>query len=233
MTTLATFRQQLADEFGLANDSSLEQGNIDAAVNDAVQKVLEDTHCYIKETIFSGFDGSSADYTMDSTILEIVDLYLTSQGTNYKLERLTFQDLIERRRIASPSGSPSMYYAVQGANLFSFHPAPGSSDTLTVYHVPVPTALSGSADDPSSTSLGGIPTFLHRGIFYWAASILGSYDDDQSSQQGQRYLALYAQEITRYKKMLRRRGGNRNARAVPNDVKRRRTFHTNDIYPNR
>ena len=35
------------------------------------------------------------------------------------------------------------------------------------------------------------------------------------------------------KKMLRRRGGNRNARAVPNDVKRRRTFHTNDIYPNR
>lgn len=231
---LSQFRTALSNELGLDNNANTEQSIIDDAVNNAVQKVLEDTHCFVEEVDYSGgFDGTSGDYTLDTAILAVIDMYLTTQGANYHLERLTFQDLIERRRIASPSGSPTMYYAIQGDNLISFHPAPGTGDVLKMYQVPVPTALALTGDDPSNTSLAGIPSLLHRAIFYWAARELASYDDDATSQQGILYDQKYQAEVTRYKKMLRKMGGNRNARAVVNDVKRRRTFHTNDIYPNR
>jgi hypothetical protein len=112
-----------------------------------------------------------------------------------------------------------------------FYPAPGTGGTLTVYHVPTPTALSASGDDPSVAANGGVPQILHEAIKWYACSIAASYDDDQTSAQGQRYRDWYKEEITRYREILRKRGGTRNARAVVNDKRRRRVGHTNDVYP--
>ena len=194
-------------------------------------RVLQDTECYIKETEYSGFDGSSTDYTMDSAILEVKDMFLISGTVNYRLERVSLDELIERKRMSTPVGSPTMYFAVNGENMLQLWPAPGTGDQLLVYYTPIPTALSATADDPSNTTYGGVPAYFHLAILYWACSRAGSYDDDASSAQGQRYLQLYQEEIARARKHMRKRGGNRNERAVPNDVKRRRAFHTNDIYP--
>jgi hypothetical protein len=197
-----------------------------------VQRVLEDTHCYVTSAVISGFDGTSFDYTLDSTILEIVEMQFTSGGTTYPIERLAVPDLLERRRVANPSGTPTTYVALGGANLLMFYPTPGSSATLSIYYVPVPTAMSGSTDDPSNVVFGGVPQILHRGIFYWACAECASYDDDQSSAQGQRYRDDYDKEITRYKTIIRKRAGSRNARAIVNDKRRSgRRYSDNSVYP--
>jgi hypothetical protein len=229
---LAQFETACANELGL--DATNEKTTIDDAINVAVQRVLEDTHCYVKKIDYTGFDGTDGDYVLDDTILEIIELYISSGSTQYQLTRVSVPELIERRRVSVASGSPTSFYAETGANLMMFWPAPTADATLTLYHVPVPTALSGGTDDPSvttPTNFGGIPTILHRAIFYFACSELASYDDDASSAQGQRYRDWYDKEIIRYQKILRKKGGDRNARAIVNEKRRRRAFHTNDIYP--
>ena len=231
---LGQFRTKIASEIGVgskADGSGSEQTVVDDAINRAVQRVLEDTHCYVKEIDYTGWDGTSQNYTLDAAILEIVEVQLSSTGVTYPLERLSIIDLLERRRQGQTSGTPSRYYSVQGANMLMFYPAPGSGDTLTTYVVPVPTALAAQSDDPSTTTMGGIPEILHEAIFLYACSQIGSYDDDQTSAQGQRYRDWYDKEITRYKTILRKRGGTRNARAVVNDKRRRRTMHDNSTYP--
>jgi len=231
---LGQFRVAIANELGVSSNAAgtgTEQTAVDDAINTAVLRVLEDTHCYVKKTTFTGFDGSSLDYTMDSTILEIIELQLTSTGTVYSLERLSVIDLLERRRVGASTGSPTAFYAVTGANLLMFYPAPGTGDTLSIYNVPIPTALSASADDPSTASVAGVPAILHEAIFLYACSRIASGDDDQTSAQGQRYRDWYDKEIERYRGILRKRGGSRNARAVVNEKRRRSPNHTNDVYP--
>lgn len=229
MTDLSTFETQCANELGLSTTE--EKDVIDNALNLGVQRVLEDTHCYVVRIDYNGFDGSSDDWTLDASILDIVEMYTLSSGTRYSLSRVSITDLLEKRRVGIPSGTPTQFYAVSGANLIMFWPPPGPDDTLTVYGIPIPTPLSGDTDDPSNTTYGGIPSILHRAIFYFACSELGSYDDDQSSAQGQRYRDWYTLEIARYHKIIREKGGNRNARAIVNEKRRRRAYHTNDIYP--
>ncbi len=228
---LSQFRTSVSSEIGLDNNASTEQGIIDDAVNAGVLRVLEDTHCYVNEASMTGFDGSSTDFTIDTNVFEFVDLYSTSGGSNYRLERVSINELIERKRSILVQSAPTQIYAINGENMVQFWPAPGASDTMTVYYVPKPTALSASGDDPSSVTLGGIPSYFHQAIKYWAFSECASYDDDQSSAQGQRYRQEYDQEIVRLRKHMRRRGGNRNQRAVVNDVKRRRGLHDNSTYP--
>jgi hypothetical protein len=226
---LSQFETALGNELGL--DTTNEKTTIDDAINRAVQRVVEENHCYVKEIDYSGWDGTSVNYTLDSAILEILEVTLTSTGIVYPLERLSIEDMLERRRTGQQTGSPTRFYSVQGANLLMFYPAPGTGDTLTTYVVPLPTALANPTDDPSSTSFAGVPEVLHEAIFLYAASKLASYDDDQSSAQGQRYRDWYNEELTRYKTILRKRGGTRNARAVVNDKRRRRLYHDNSIYP--
>lgn len=205
-------------------------------MNEGVIKVLEDTHCYVKSQSFTAlsavpFDGTTTDFTFDSGILEIVDAYFTSSGVNYRLDRVSVNELIERKRVSVPSGTPTMYVAVNGENMLQFWPAPGSGDSLMVWFVPIPTALSASSDDPSVNANGGVPKYMHKAIEYWACAEAADYDDDQSSAQGQRYRDDYNLEIVRYRKHMRRRGGNRNQRARVNETRRPRPYHTNDIWP--
>ena len=231
MSTLLQFETAVSNETGLSLTLAAEKTIIDDAVNQGVQRVLEDTHCYVKKADYTGWDGTSLNYTIDPTILEIIELYSTSTGTQYPLERISEIEMIERRRLGQPSGTPAQVYALSGANLLMFWPAPGTSDTVTIYNVPIPTALANPTDDPSSTTYGGIPSILHEAIFYHACRKAASYDDDQSSAQGQRYSDWYDKEIVRYRNIIRKRGGDRNPRAVVNDKRRKRAYHTNDIYP--
>lgn len=229
---LGQFETAVASEIGLTVSDTNEKTLIDLAINRGVQRVLEDTKCYVKKIDYTGFDGTDGDYTLDSGILVVKDLYLTSSaGTRYDLTRVSVEELNERRRISVATGSPATMFAETGANLIMFWPAPGTGDTLSVYHVPLPTALAGSTDDPSTTTFGGVPEILHEAIFLFACKKAASYDDDQTSAQGQRYQDWYDKEITRYHKILREKGGDRNARAIVNEKRRRRAFHDNSIYP--
>jgi hypothetical protein len=240
--TLAQLRTAVASELGLdanADGTGTECGLVDNWLNEGVTRVLMDTGCYVTSesltvsslTSVSSLGGMIVDYQMPTEVLEIVDLYLASGGTNYRLDRASVPEIIERRRLSIPSNSPVQVYALAGADLLMFWPLPGSTDVIELYYIPVPAAMSASSDDPSTASLGGIPKQLHYAIEFWAESRGASYDDDQSSAQGARYQQNYKDELTRYKKFLRERGGIRNQRAVVNDKRRNRSFHDNSIYP--
>lgn len=228
MASLLELETQVSGELGL--HAVNEKTEIDVAINQAVQRVLEDTHCFVERTDYSGTWDGSGDFTLDAGVLEIVELQLTSTGTEYAFERLSVIDLLERRRVGRPTGSPTCYYALTGANLLMLYPAPEASDVLTVYNVPVPTPLSAPTDDPSDVT-SGVPSILHEAIFLYACSKLASGDDDQTSAQGQRYRDWYKEEITRYHLILRKRGGSRNARVVVNAKRRRHAYHDNSVYP--
>lgn len=233
---------QVGHELGVdsaADGSGTEQTDVDNWIQLALERVLMDTGCYVTSESFSvsslsavsSLSGAVTDYLMPAEVLEIVGLYIQSAGTNYRLERVSVPDVIEQRRISAPLNSPTQVFALAGADLLMFWPFPSSTDTIELYYIPVPAALSASGDDPATASKGGIPTQLHRAIFYWACAEGASYDDDQTSAQGQRYRDDYDKEITRYHKFLRLRGGKRNARAVVNSGRNNRRYHDNSIYP--
>lgn len=239
---LADLRSGVAGKIGLDNNAATEQPYIDKWVNQARDRVLMDTGCYVTAeslavsslTQVSSLSGAIVDYTIPTEALEIVDLYIVSSASsipNVAVDRVSVPDLIEKRRISLPTGSPSQFYALGGANLLMFWPLPASTDVIELYYIPVPTDLSSDTHDPSTTTYGGIPKQLHKAIEFWACAEAADEDDDQSSAQGERYRQLYMAELTRYHKFLRKRGGIRNQRAVVNDTRRRpRRFHSNDVY---
>lgn len=162
--------------------------------NDAVIDMLLRTHVYVTTATMTMTAGQG-DYTLDSGVLAIDDIYLTSQGSNYRVRRLSSTDLINLR-LFSVSSSPIQMYAMSGANLFMVYPTPLIADTLTIYYAPRPTALANPTDDPSTTGLGGIPAEYHYGLelcMQWKAA---DAFDDESSQNGETYRRAYLGDPT-------------------------------------
>lgn len=167
-----------------------------------------DTACYVASATIT-IASSTGDYTLDSSVLEIVDMYPTASGISYTMEQLTVPELNAVRRNATTAAAPTVYYALSGQNLLLFHPYPSTGGTFTMYYVPVPTALSAGTDDPSSATLGGIPTAYHKAIEYFACAEAADANDDESSQNGLKYFQMYQDQVKKIRRQLRRRGGNR------------------------
>jgi hypothetical protein len=185
--------------------------------------MLRRTHVYVAAATMN-LTAAQGDYTLDTNILAIEDIYTTSSGSNFRLRRMSTTDLINLR-IFSVTTSPTQMYSLSGSNLLMLYPAPlSSADTLTTYYVPRPTALSGNTDDPSTTSLGGIPSEFHYGLelfMQWKAA--DAFDDEQSSG-GESYKRMYIGDPTAppgteqrqgfigtMKKDIRRKGGKKMA----------------------
>jgi hypothetical protein len=217
---------------GLDNSVSGDQGFIDGWVNDGVNQVLLDTACY--QTSQTITPGASADYTLASSVLEIIEMYPTSGGISYTMERLTVPELLSLRRNSTAATSPALFYALAGNNTVLFHPAPGASDTFTMYYVPTPTALSAGTDDPSGATTGGIPVAYHKAIEFYACSEAADANDDASSQEGAKYFQLYQDQVKKIKGHLRRRGGQKKPRAKatgPKGFRGHYPNHDNSTYP--
>jgi hypothetical protein len=80
--------------------------------------------------------ADEGDYTLDTDILDIMDVYSTSGSQDYRMERISVPELLEMRRGASTMVGPARYYATAGANLLMVYPTPTGADELTVYFVP-------------------------------------------------------------------------------------------------
>ena len=205
---LTTFRSRVSAAIGLDNtDGGAEQGYIDSWVNEAVEQFLARTgiHAAVSTSALTPGDG---DYELDSSILEIKDIYITDAGgNNIPLEPMQEHEILERRRYASAGDHP-YYYAVQGANLLMLWPTPSSALTLTYYYVPKPSALlvSGS-DDPSTASLGGIPTQFHPALEAYAKWRGSDYDDDATAQEGLVYQQEWEKELAQARITMNRMKG--------------------------
>jgi len=222
MSTLATLQSDVAGVLGLDFDAA-SPANGDGPrllgwANDAVIDILQRTHCYIALSTMAMTPGTG-DYDLDSDILAIEDMYLSSSGSNSRVRRLSTTDLLGLR-VDSVNSSPAQVYAVNGANMLMVYPTPLQADTLTIYYVPRPTPLANPTDDPSVAGFGGIPPEFHYGLELYMMWKAAAMFDDESSSNGESYRREYLGDPTAppgteqrdgfvgtMKKNMRRKGG--------------------------
>lgn len=182
--------------------------------------------------------ANTGDYTLPTGILSVRAFqWANAGGSSGVPERVSVDEILRLRSWADGSSStlPATYYAVAGTNLLMVYPTPSSADTITVYYVPRPTAMSSASHDPSNATYGGVPAEFHPAVEKYALWHLASMDDDQTSGQGERYRIEYEGDNGRGGLIARMRGqilrhGGRPGRAqfAPS---RRRLGGRNDVYP--
>lgn len=217
MSSLATLQTNVAAELGLVNDSPGDQPQITAALNKAVVDMLRKTHCYVISDTMGPLTIGTGDYDLDSSILAIDEVYMgpASASGGHTLERISSGEMISMRAYASSAQGSPLFYALMGANRLLLSPIPAAADTLTIYQVPRPTAMSSGSHDPSNGTYGGIPAEFHDGLELYAEGRLASLADDASSAQGVRYQNDYKAFIREMKGDLQLKGGKRLARILP------------------
>jgi hypothetical protein len=224
MATLAQFRSRVQAKIGLdATASGTDEVLLDSWINEGVTDFLLQTQCKVISATMTMIVGTS-DYTLDTAILVIKDVYITSGSDLTGLEQWSPYELLARRRANTTQSSPATAYAVMGGNLFLVYPTPSAADVITLYYVPRPVTLSAGGDTPSE-----IPVEFHKAVEYYALAQAADYDDDASSAQGLRYRDLYLSEVGKARKYLNVKGNARLPRAVVG--RRRLVSPRNDVYP--
>lgn len=224
MTTLAQFRTAIANQVGLDNSTGGDQGAIDLWINEGYTELVLRTNAKVQKETFTLIVGTS-DYTLPTTLLKIQQAYIVSTATPYNLQRVAPEQIISMRLSSSANVSPAQYYSLQGSDLFMIYPTPATADTLTVYYVARPTALSVSSDSPSD-----LPAEWHKGIEYYGLWQAAQYDDDASSHNGADYMQLFEALIARARREIAMKGGNRLPR-VKVDPRRAPIPHDRSMYP--
>lgn len=172
-------------------------------------------------------------YTLPTSALAIQDIsYTTADGTSGQLIRVTPDDILRYRAVTPATGARVKYYALNGHDLLMLYPTPSSADTISIFYVPRPTALSSTsstAHDPSSETYGGIPTEYHKAIELYALAQAAEYTDHQPSQFGARYKAEYEAKLVEIKRAMRHKGGRSLGPAIVG--KRRPLVGDNSTYP--
>ncbi len=228
---LGTIRTNVASVLGLDNSVAGDQTLIDQWANEAVVDILMQTDVYVNcanVTLTSGTD----EYDLASTILKIRYAYLDPvTGSNRLMERKSPFEIIDMRiRTSNNTGGPYCY-AVQGDNRLMLYPTPAAADVMRLWYVPKPSAsMNGPNDDPSSNSLGGIPTQYHDLIVDYALWRGADHEDDADSQGGERYAQRYALGIKEVLRNLQRKGGVRQPQAI-RARSRTRGLSSSDVYP--
>lgn len=205
-TTLAQMRTNVSAILGLDNSTTGDQPQIDFYANEAVRKVLADTKCYATSATVT--PGATADYALTTAVLELLDVYFTSGGSIYTLERRSVHEILELRRRTAAAG-PTRYYALLGNKTMMWYPTPAAADSATLYYVPEPTEASSASHDFATATYGGVPNTLWPALEYYVLWRCADMDDDGSSGSGEKYRMLYEEEIRKARKHLRDRGGSR------------------------
>jgi len=217
MATLTQFRAELAAVLGLDNNASGDQTYMDSFINEGVADVLLKTHCKAAPFTMALTAGQN-NYTLSTDVLAIIELNVTS-SSDFTLERMTPAEILRLRR-NSNANSPSLSYAVSGADLLMLYPTPSSADTLTGIYVPRPATLASGSDTPSE-----IPAEWHKLVSFYALYRAADMDDDASSEMGERYRMLYDTGVREMRGAVYKHGG----KMAPIRLKaRRRQFVPHD-----
>lgn len=206
---LSDFRTRVARVTGLSTSNSDDLDLIDDWVNEGVLQLLRDTKVN-QITAALSVTAGSGDYTLDSDILSMSDLwYSPSDGVqNVVLEPVNSLD-IQRMRLAQGAADVTpRYYALQGANTILLYPEPGSSsDELHITYVPRPAALSATADSPSDSTKGNIPSEFHSIIEAYAKWKAAEAEEHKPSQYGLSFQAEYERGTAKIRADMNRKAG--------------------------
>ena len=207
-TTLNQLWTNVGSILGLDSEvaSTDDQALVTYYANEAVRQVLMETNCTVTSATVT--PGANADYTLTTSMLALRDLYFTSGGLRYMLEPTSMDEILWKRRATGASG-PVRNYALAGNTLLMFYPTPAAADELTMYYVPVPTEMSASAHDASSSTYGGIPAAIFDAVENYVLWKCADADDDTTSDMGDRYRGAYEMSIRNARKYLRGKSGYR------------------------
>lgn len=207
---LSQYRTRVSGAMGVGGiASSTEEGLIDAWVNEGIVDFLRKTKITKKKASLDLTAGTS-DYEIDADILALADVWIepASGAQSLLLDPVDSRDIRDLRNAGGVAAPPTYLYALEGWNLLMLYPTPtSSSDNLHILYVPRPTAMSATADAPSSSAFGQIPAEFHQVIEYYAMWRAGMHTRDQSSQGGQLYKQLYDEGVAESKMAMTRRGG--------------------------
>lgn len=226
-TTLAQYRAAVSSKIGLDNSTSGDQGFIDLWVNEGVTDILMRTNCRVRCASMTLTAGTWK-YTLDTQIMKVYLVYVTSGGADYRLTQITDDELVSMQVLSSTPISPIQYYAVAGSDFLTLYPTPQlSTDTLNIFYVPRPTVLSASSDVPSE-----IPSEFQKAVEFYALREAAEFSGDTDSRFGQSYQAQYEFWIRRIKKWVALKGNHRLPRAVVGLGRPYLVPHDRSRYPN-
>lgn len=205
MATLAQFRTRVSGKLGLDNTpAGAEQTQIDGWINEGVVETLLALKCYVISATMPTTVGK-ADYQLDSAILATKDIYVTDTlSQSWSLDHVEPDEILYMRRVTTASSAPPRFYAINGANLLMIYPTPAEVDNFTIYYTPRPTALSSASDDPSTSTLGGIPVEYHKLIEWWALSEGADFMQDPRRQD---YMQHFEAKVRDYRRRQLKKGG--------------------------
>ena len=209
MATLATLRSSVTGKLGLDNSSgSAEQVLVDQWINEGIVELLLRTHCTV-EAGSMATTASTWQYQLDTGILAIRDLWKEdTAGAIEPTVRLSEQEILDLHRSATSSTSANLRYATTGSNLLLIWPTPTAAYTIKLLYVPRPTSMTATTHDPSSATYGRIPSEFHKAIEYYALWQGAEYDENQGSQGGERFRAMFENYLaTIIRPAMKRKGG--------------------------
>ena len=220
MSTFSVLKSNVQQELGLdTTASSDEDVLLGRRLNQAVREFLLDTRCYIASSTFTAvadqkdYDLQTGDFIGGTgTNVSVLAIDQLIDSNNIPLARKNVSEIDEYRRAsATTATSGQRNYALDGANLLMLWPTPSTAEVFTLRYIPRPTEMSSSAHDPSDPTYGGIPAEYHEALEKWTCWWMASYDDDTSSNQGDRYFGQYQLVASKARKWMKRKGGRRQA----------------------
>ncbi len=208
MSSLAQLRNKVQQKLGLdATAASAEETLLTEWINEAIVDVLLRTRVNVNKATMTT-TADEGDYTLSSSALTIEDLsYETASGMPVSLQRTTPDQIMRMRTITPAVNSNPRFYAFNGSDMFMFYPTSSTVDTITVYYVPRPTAMSISSHDPSNETYGGIPSEYHKAIELYALAEAAEFTDHQPSGFGAAFRQQYEAKLVELKRAKRHRGG--------------------------
>jgi hypothetical protein len=98
--------------------------------------------------------ANSQTYTLPSAVVRIKQMTVTpsGQGVSRPLVPTSIEEILEwssQNGTSSTANGTVTHYAVNGLSEIVLYPIPASADTLTIWYVKQPTALSGTSDVPA------------------------------------------------------------------------------------
>ena len=204
--TLATLRSRVGGAIGLSTAAGTERDLIDGWLNEAIEQFLIETKCKVQEAVMN-LTASEDDYTLPVQVLAFKRLWIVPDGgaSTVDLAPAEIDEIRDRRRYASTGSVPAVY-RLEGTDLLMIAPAAqANTDVLHMLYVPVPSLMTAVNDTP--LSVGGIPSWGHPAIEEYAKWKAADWDDDTSSQIGERYQKGWDDQVKKARSRLNRLSG--------------------------
>ena len=189
--------------------SRLDATNDRQRVKDWINQVYADvcvTTEALQESDTMTLTSNQASYTIPSAVVRIKYMAIkqpNQTGYNVPLTLVPLQQILIWRQanagLATTNGT-SMFYAVSGLNDLDLYPTPATADTLLMYYLLQPTALSADSDIPQ------IPEpYASKCLEYGSLVEASDYLKDFIS--GYTYRQVYDEWMQKFRQHLRRKEG--------------------------